>query len=130
MNVVATVDLLSLYGFPLVKRIAVPMHQTNTSTCIYVSSDGLYTMDMYYLVTTHALDSRKERAIESFRLDEDLVHYYMNSKKNGFRTRTELINRSIRLMIMFKDNPLEVLKILKEQNSELYKKIGRKKFRW
>jgi len=60
MNVAVTADLLSLYGFPLVKRIAVPMRQTNTSTCIYVSSNGLYTMDMYYLVTTHALGSRKE----------------------------------------------------------------------
>ncbi|MFC1983368.1 hypothetical protein ACFLV5_06270 [Chloroflexota bacterium] len=66
MKFAVTVDLPSLYGFPLMKRMAVPMYRTSISICIYVISEGLDTMDMYFLVTTHALASRKEKLRNDF----------------------------------------------------------------
>ena len=68
------------------------------------------------------------RPVESFKLDTDLAYYYRNSEKKGFKSKTEFINKSMRMMIGFKENPAELLKILKERNPELYKKIGRKRF--
>ena len=66
MNVAAIVNFLGLYGFPLVKHMVVAIYQTNTLTCIYVYSNVLDTMDMYFLVTTHASVSRKETLRNDF----------------------------------------------------------------